>query len=373
MNKHFETAVIGGGVVGAAIGYGLAKLGRSAAIFDGDDLALRASRTNFGLVWVQGKGDGFTPYQHLTRKSSDLWPAFAAELQKLTGIDLEYRRTGGLVFCLSDDEIEEERRLSQRMVGQSSEYSFEICERSRLEKMLPKIKLGSDVVGACFSELDGHVNPLLLLRALLKAFVLSNGTLMTNRVVNRITPFANGFRILSQEGEYIAQRVIIAAGIQTMSFKERLDLPVHLAPQRGQLLITERVEPVLPYAAIGIRQTASGSFQLGGTYEDVGPSTEVTSSAARSISARAIKVIPALASLRVIRQWAGLRVLSPDGYPIYDQSQLYPGIHVATCHSGVTLAAYHAGPFAQWLSLGSDAGRYAAFSGSRFSTKGVAV
>ncbi len=373
MKKHFETAVIGGGVVGAAIGYGLAKLGHRVAIFDGDDIALRASRTNFGLVWVQGKGDGFLPYQHLTRRSSALWPKFAAELQALTGIDLEYRRTGGLAFCLSGDELEEERALGLRMAQQSSDYSFEICERSVLERMLPKVKLGSDVVGACFSELDAHVNPLLLLRALLKGFVLSKGTLFTKQPVDEIIPAGDGFRVISQGSEYSAQRVVIAAGIQTTSFKEKLDLPVNLRPQRGQLLITERVEPVLPYAAIGIRQTASGSFQLGGTYENVGEITEVTSAAGQTISQRAIKVMPALESLRVVRQWAGLRVLSPDGFPIYDRSRTHPGIHVATCHSGVTLAAYHAGPFAQWLSLGVEDGRYAAFSGSRFTTEGAAA
>ncbi len=83
------------------------------------------------------------------------------------------------------------------------------------------------------------------------------------------------------------------------------------------------MEPVLPYAAIGIRQTASGSFQLGGTYENVGEITEVTSAAGQTISQRAIKVMPALESLRVVRQWAGLRVLSPDGFPIYDRSRTH--------------------------------------------------
>lgn len=366
MNKQFQTAVIGGGIVGAAIGYGLARLGHETAIFDGDDISLRSSRTNFGLIWVQGKGDGFAPYQHLTRKSSDLWPQFAAELRDLTGIDLEYRRTGGLAFCLSEEELEEEHRLGSRMVGQSSDYRFEICERSQLDRMLPGVQLGPNVCGACFSELDGHVNPLLLLRALLHGFALSAGTLMAGLLVTRIIPAANGFRILSQDREYHAHRIVIAAGIQTMAFADDLALPVRLTPQRGQLLITERVEPVFPYAAIGVRQTASGSFQLGGTYEDVGHSTDVTASAAQSISARAIQVIPALGSLRVIRQWAGLRVLSPDGYPIYDQSEIYPGVHVATCHSGVTLAAHHAGPFAQSLLSGDGALRYADFRGRRF-------
>jgi glycine/D-amino acid oxidase-like deaminating enzyme len=34
--------------------------------------------------------------------------------------------------------------------------------------------------------------------------------------------------------------------------------------------------------------------------------------------------------------------MTPDGYPIYDQSEQYPGAFTAVCHSGVTLAAAHA-------------------------------
>ena len=55
-----EIAVIGGGLVGSAIGWGLARLGHSVAVFDEGDIAYRASRANFALVWVQSKGLGST-------------------------------------------------------------------------------------------------------------------------------------------------------------------------------------------------------------------------------------------------------------------------------------------------------------------------
>jgi glycine/D-amino acid oxidase-like deaminating enzyme len=52
-------------------------------------------------------------------------------------------------------------------------------------------------------------------------------------------------------------------------------------------------------------------------------------------------MFPLLAGLNVVRTWSALRVMSPDGFPIYDQSRSCPGAFVATCHSGVTLAANH--------------------------------
>ena len=52
----WDALVIGGGMVGMAVAYGLAKQGERVALLDEGDDAYRAARGNFGLVWVQGKG-----------------------------------------------------------------------------------------------------------------------------------------------------------------------------------------------------------------------------------------------------------------------------------------------------------------------------
>lgn len=371
--SHYDFILIGGGTVGAAIGYGLALQGRRVAIFDGSDKGLRAARTNFGLVWVQGKGDGYPPYQKLTRESADLWPDFSRQLEETSGINIEYTRPGGLVYCLSDDELQEEHALSSRMVQNDPAYEYDILERGRLEQLLPDITFGSRVSGACFSPLDGQVNPLGLLAALLQGFARLGGVHRDGCPVDCVEQGADGaFVVHHAEGISTAEKVVVTAGNNAPEFGNMLDLPIHVRPQRGQLLITERVAPVLPYAGIGIRQTGNGSFQLGGTYENVGLSTEVSLEGASSIAKRAVEVIPALAQLRIVRQWAGLRVLSPDGFPIYDQSASRPGAYVAVCHSGVTLAAFHAGALAYHLTGAADMAPYNAFTGRRFETQEAA-
>ena len=74
---RYDAIVIGGGLVGSAIAYGLAREGLRVALVDEGDVAYRASRGNFGLVWVQSKGDGAPHYQRWTRRSADQWPALA--------------------------------------------------------------------------------------------------------------------------------------------------------------------------------------------------------------------------------------------------------------------------------------------------------
>jgi glycine/D-amino acid oxidase-like deaminating enzyme len=61
-----DVLVVGGGVVGTAIAYGLARAGERVALLDEGDDAFRAARGNFGLVWVQGKGAGTPPYARWT-------------------------------------------------------------------------------------------------------------------------------------------------------------------------------------------------------------------------------------------------------------------------------------------------------------------
>src|SRR5215203_3493206 len=103
--------VLGGGLVGAAIAWGAAARGSRVALLDEGDMALRASRANLGLVWVQGKGDGNPAYAHLTRQSARLWPELQAQLMSDTGVDVAFRQPGGAQFCLSEEEDEQRRKL----------------------------------------------------------------------------------------------------------------------------------------------------------------------------------------------------------------------------------------------------------------------
>ena len=91
-----EYAVVGGGLVGMAIAYGLARIGKQVAVLDEGDDAFRASRGNFGLIWVQGKGASMPDYARWTRRGAALWPQLAAELNALTGVDVELSQIGGL-------------------------------------------------------------------------------------------------------------------------------------------------------------------------------------------------------------------------------------------------------------------------------------
>ncbi len=65
--------VVGGGLMGSAVASSLAMKNKQVIMLDEGDLAFRASRSNFGLIWVQGKGVGMPDYVSWTLQASMRW------------------------------------------------------------------------------------------------------------------------------------------------------------------------------------------------------------------------------------------------------------------------------------------------------------
>ena len=106
---------------------------------------------------------------------------------------------------------------------------------------------------------------------------------------------------------------------------------------------------------------------MGNSYEeDQGFDLRSTPRVMRDIADRARRTFPCLTKARIIRCWSALRVMTPDGYPIYDQSESMPGAYTASCHSGVTLAAAHALDYARYVAEGALGPELAGLSSGRF-------
>jgi glycine/D-amino acid oxidase-like deaminating enzyme len=361
--------VIGGGTVGAAIGYGLARRGMRVLMLDGGDRDVRAARANFGLVWLQGKGSGMPAYQLLTRDSIDLWPQFDAELLDISEIDLQYEYDGGLALCLSEADWQKRQSTLLKLDQQSgaARPDWEMLDRVALERMLPRVRLGAEVVGASFGYRDGHLNPLRLLSSLQQGFLRQGGELWGDCPVRTIAPNPQGgFTLHTPRGEINAPRVVIAAGLGSQALAADVGLNIPVRPQRGQILVTERLESVLRLPISGLRQTREGTVMIGATHENVGFDLGTTTEAAAKLSAEAVRRIPMLGNATLVRQWSGLRILTPDSFPVYAQSPRYPGAFVTLCHSGVTLAAFHATKLAQAIADGRLPKSLAVFHPSRF-------
>lgn len=363
--REIDTLVLGGGVVGMAIAYGLATSGERVRLLDEGDDAFRAARGNFGLVWVQGKGLGNPDYARWSMAAAKRWPVFAQELTAMTGVDLELSQIGGLTICL------EERELANRIASLESlrkaldgEYPYEVLDPPNLREISPFI--GPDVVGAVYGPLDGHVSPLRLLHSLVQGFKLRGGEMVAGVHCERIEHRAGGFHVWAGGTVHVAGRVVLAAGLGNRDLAPMVGLNAPIQPNRGQILVTERVQPFLRHPSGSVRQTGEGVVQIGDSKEDVGLDDGTTLEQLARIAQRASRCFPILSNVNVVRTWGALRVMTPDGFPIYQESRDCPGAFLVTCHSGITLASMHAGPLVNWMRGGAEPSEIQTFKSERF-------
>ena len=341
-SRDFDVAVIGGGLVGSAIAWGLAKVGQRVAVLDEGDIAFRASRGNFALVWVQSKGLGMPEYAGWTVRSSDAWGGLADALKTQTGLDVCHQRPGGFHLALSERELANRETILKRLHNQPEmrRYDWEIMDRERIRQMLPHV--GPEVVGGSYCPLDGHVNSLRLFRALHTGMQQLGVAYLPDHTVDGIDYRGGEFAIQSSGSEVRSGKLVLAAGNGNARLGPMVGLKVPVRPQRGQIVVTEKAAPFLNYPVVTVRQTDEGGVMLGDSLEETGFDPTIGTGVTSVIAERAVRMFPLLARLNVVRTWAALRVMTQDGFPIYDQSTSCPGAFVATCHSGVTLAANHA-------------------------------
>ena len=366
----YDALVIGGGLVGSAIAFGLRQEVDHVAVLDEGDVAFRASRGNFGLVWVQSKGMGMPAYGHWTVSSQRLWSVLAEKLEAITGLEVGLEQKGGLHAVLTEHEYESRVQFMNKLIEQPGmiQYQWKMLDRKELLDMVPGI--GPEVLGASWTEIDGVANPLKMLRALHTAFDVQSVDYLPEHPVADIHFKNNIFEMGTPHGIVRAKKIVIASGLGNQLLGNQIGLSIPVRPQRGQIIVLERTKRMLQLPFATLRQMDEGTWLIGDSQEEAAYADDVVGLPIfATLANRAVRTIPKLRDVRVVRSWSALRVMSKDGFPIYEESPQFPGAFVATCHSGVTLAAAHALRLAPMVVEGKLSEEMAPFSTRRFNVQ----
>ena len=264
-----DALVIGGGLVGASLALGLAREGLAVTLLDAAEDRLHASAGNFGLVWVQGKGAAAPDYARLSRRSADAWGAFAAGLEAATGRRLGLSQRGGLRLALGEEELGALRAAVERMHNQPdpTDNGTRILGRAEVLELVPAA--GPEVAGGAFGPHDGHADPLATLAAL-HAALPAAGVRVVRAAAERVEPQRPGFAVHAGGERHLGARVVLAAGLGSTALAPSLGLRAELRPQRGQVVVTERLPRLIELPCDTLRQTADGTVMLGASHEEVG-------------------------------------------------------------------------------------------------------
>ncbi len=366
--KTANILVIGGGIIGVSLAYGLAERGEQVTVLDYGKGVNNASRGNFGLVWVQSKGLGMRRYAEWTMEAAQLWQKFSEDLGEKTGIAIDYKKQGGFEVCLGETEWSQRKVVLEQLRTESSTgtYDCHMLNHQAVQDLIPEMRLGEAVFGASFSPHDGHLNPLALLTALIASLKKAGVTHYLDQQVESVSYRNDCFEIKTAGENFSAKKVVLACGLGIKVLAQQVGLEIPIRPQRGQILVTERAKPLLPYPFVTLRQTQEGSFLIGSSHEDVGLDTGTTLSQIRNIAGHAVQIFPELSRLQLLRCWGALRILTPDTKPFYVESDTCPGAFVVTSHSGVTLAPLHANILSKWILEGVTPEGFEQFHPKRF-------
>lgn len=349
-----DIIVVGGGISGVALAYGIAGKGRRVTVLDSLTPLNRASRTNVGLIWCQSKFLHLPAYARWGFVSSRLYADLIKELEEITGRHVPVSFTGGIIPCLGEEDyLRREQYITQLREALDGDYPGNMITRKELEGKLPRIKWGKDVVGAAWCSEDGFVEPLELLWTYQAALPRVGVTLRQDVIVYEVQPLVKGYRLITNKGLMECERLVLAAGLANRRLARFAiaDLPVY--PDKGQVLLVERVPDVMPIAVLGLTRTHGGTVIIGFKHERAGHNIQVEPSGLAEEGRWALRVWPSLGKKRILRTWSGLRVMPEDAMAIYSQLPGHPNAILVNTHSAITMAAAHTRLLPDFL-LGGD-------------------
>ncbi len=376
LGQDVDVLIVGGGVVGCALAYYLARAGVEALLIERDEPNSEASGANAGSLHLQLTAPFFakTPRDRLIASVSALvplsldavrcWQELARELER----DIELKIGGGLMVAETEAQL---RLLTEKArIERKAGLEAEILDRVALRAAAPY--LSDTLVGAEFCPGEGKVNPLLATLA------LADGALKAGARLRRLTALvdlkreARGFLALTSRGPIRCRRVINAAGSDAGRIAAMVGARLPVAARAQHMNVTEAIRPLVPHLVqhagrrLTLKQTASGSIVVGGglpgRLDPASGRVAVLRESLEGSLGTALSVVPALGRLRLIRAWAG-QALITDGNPILGAHPAVAGFYYAVpASSGYTTGPICARLLAELLLGQASAHALRAFS-----------
>lgn len=358
--------VVGGGVIGCAVAFALAREGLSVVLVERDRVGAHASSAAAGMLAPIAESLGEGPLGEAGVRSLELFPAVVDEARALSGIDPQLTRTG-LLRVASPADVARLRLRAEAL----ARFDCEWLDAEQARKREPG--LGPAVAGALWSPREAHVEPELLTRAFAAAAArrgcrLELGAEAAGLVRDRKRVI--GVRLVDRE--LSAGYVVVCTGAWLRSWEAELGLRLPVEPVRGQMLSLEAAGSAPTSIVWGdgayVVPRRDGTVAVGATVERAGFDVRTTADGIASLLHGATELMPELGKCAFRRAWAGLRPGTPDHLPLVGPLPGAPGLAVAAGHyrNGILLSPWTAVAVAEGLLGGRWPREAAPFDPARF-------
>lgn len=360
MNTHFDVVVIGGGLLGCATAWMIAREGGKVLLAERDQINQHASGQNAGSLHFQLEYRMMAGGIEAARKAAEAMPLHleAAELWRrlpeVSGEDITVVQSGGLMLAETPEQVQ---ILEQKTaIEQSWGLEISMLDQGEVRDLAPY--LADSVLAAAYCPIEGKADTRTAGPALARAAARSGAEIATRCEVVALDRSGTRWNLrLRQDGverRISAEAVVIAAGVWTTAMGELAGVDLPTIPLALMMTASLRVPEFIGHlvqhagARLSLKQSLEGNVLIGGGWPahlpllsdgspDLNTRPDLLGSSLAGNADAAMRVVPELREIPALRSWVGTTTIAPDQLPLVGPVPQAPGLFVATGGSAFTL------------------------------------
>jgi len=320
--------VVGGGIIGAAIAWHLARTGAAVTVLDAGEPGGIATAASW--AWINASWGNPEPYARLRMRAMAEWRALDREVPGLT-----VNWCGGLIWDLAPEALDDFAR-QHRAWG----YELHRLDSRAILKIEPNLR---EAPPFCYhAPGEAMVEPVRAALTLLDG-ARSHGAriLADTRVKWLIEEAGRVTGVHTEEGPLHADETIVAAGAATPELLASIGIHLKIETPAGLLAHSkparELLRGLVMTPGLHVRQTAEGRLVAGTDFGGSDP-TDRPAEMAAELMAKVRALVAGAEDLALDFHTVGFRPTPADGFPALGRPGGKSGLYVAVSHSGVTLA-----------------------------------